>query len=557
MTLLPIVERELRVAARRPKTYRTRCLAAAGLLLLGGGIAGGVTWFSPPGFLVWQAMVALATTVFAVSLCAGAGQPADSLSGEKREGTLGLLFLTDLKSHDIVFGKLVASSIHTLYGLLATFPIFSLVLLVGSVQPSILGFLFLALLNTLFFSLGVGLFASAVSRSQQYATNLAAGIVLGSWAVPGGLSVWLREELRLVELAGVIGLFSPQSMIAGAFLPKVTGAFWISCGITHLAGWLFLGLACLILPRAWQDKARHTPLKPWRLKLHASNFGSAGQGHAFRTRHLDTNPIGWLTLRHRLRVKAIWSTYALVILMVSVFCAVYWSEAEWQPAFVWTSILLHAVTKFDLCALAARQFREERHSGSIELLLTTPLRIGEIIRGQWRALFQIYRWPLLAVICLDISVMAALLLLDRHNLPEVVQAPGGWLMAVGLFVLFGLGQLLDLAALGWLGMWVGLNSRVPAQGSSPAIGIILVLPWGIMVCLFAFLGLLQPPWFLDAGPWPFAITWFVLGLVIDGLAIAYAVGRLRRDFRLAAASRFAPPVTRHWRARLFSRRDLT
>ena len=34
MTFLPIVERELRVAARRPVTYRARLFAAAGVMLV-------------------------------------------------------------------------------------------------------------------------------------------------------------------------------------------------------------------------------------------------------------------------------------------------------------------------------------------------------------------------------------------------------------------------------------------------------------------------------------------------------------------------------------------
>ena len=42
-------------------------------------------------------------------LLSGVWFTADCLSEEKREGTLGLLFLTDLKGYDVVFGKLVAT----------------------------------------------------------------------------------------------------------------------------------------------------------------------------------------------------------------------------------------------------------------------------------------------------------------------------------------------------------------------------------------------------------------------------------------------------------------
>jgi len=49
-------------------------------------------------------------------------------------GTLGLLFLTDLKGHDIVFGKLAASSVNALYSLLAIVPVLGLTLLFGGVS---------------------------------------------------------------------------------------------------------------------------------------------------------------------------------------------------------------------------------------------------------------------------------------------------------------------------------------------------------------------------------------------------------------------------------------
>jgi ABC-type transport system involved in multi-copper enzyme maturation permease subunit len=60
---------------------------------------------------------------FGLSLLAGLFLTSDCLSEEKREGTLGLLFLTDLKSHDIVLGKFVATALSALYCLLALLPV--------------------------------------------------------------------------------------------------------------------------------------------------------------------------------------------------------------------------------------------------------------------------------------------------------------------------------------------------------------------------------------------------------------------------------------------------
>src|SRR5437762_6345486 len=52
---------------------------------------------------------------FVYCLFIGARLTADCLSEEKRDGTLGLLFLTDLKGYDVVFGKLAATSVNSIY----------------------------------------------------------------------------------------------------------------------------------------------------------------------------------------------------------------------------------------------------------------------------------------------------------------------------------------------------------------------------------------------------------------------------------------------------------
>src|SRR6185295_17312104 len=92
---------------------------------------------------------------------------------EKREGTLGLLFLTDLKGYDIVFGKIVATSLNVVYGMLALFPIMAIPLLAGGVTGAEFWRVVMVALNNLFFSLAVGLFCSALSRDERKAMILA------------------------------------------------------------------------------------------------------------------------------------------------------------------------------------------------------------------------------------------------------------------------------------------------------------------------------------------------------------------------------------------------
>src|SRR5262249_20578622 len=149
MNFLPLVERELRMAGRRAATRWIQA-ACVGLALVwlqpallveafgGGAQRGAIVFF----WLSWL--------LFVLCLLAGALLAADCLSSERREGTLGFLFLSNLKSYDVVLGKFCAVSLNAFYGLLAVFPILGLSLLQGGVTFAEFWRMCAALVNALF-----------------------------------------------------------------------------------------------------------------------------------------------------------------------------------------------------------------------------------------------------------------------------------------------------------------------------------------------------------------------------------------------------------------------
>ena len=115
MTFLPLIERELRARSRAPGSYWLR---------FGVGLAG-VLFFLPQFFSVGVAPAVIGKGVFealagtAFALCCGATVvAADTVSRERREGTLGLLFLTRVKSLDVVTGKLGSAGVASLCALM-------------------------------------------------------------------------------------------------------------------------------------------------------------------------------------------------------------------------------------------------------------------------------------------------------------------------------------------------------------------------------------------------------------------------------------------------------
>src|SRR6266567_8470256 len=170
MTVLPVVARELRIAARKRSNFWVRVAAALAAMILGSGFMafstvrgvgaatlGGVLF----GVLTWTSMAA--------ALSAGLFFTSDCLSEEKREGTLGFLFLTDLRGYDVVSGKLLATSVRGFYALLAFLPILAVTQMMGGITGAQYWKSSLSLVNGLFCSLAAGMFISAISRDSQKA----------------------------------------------------------------------------------------------------------------------------------------------------------------------------------------------------------------------------------------------------------------------------------------------------------------------------------------------------------------------------------------------------
>src|SRR2546430_12339307 len=109
MSFLPMVDRELRVPGRRRGTYWNRAFSALVAILFGGWLM--LLYQQSPPHEVGQILFAsLAALTFLYCLLAGVRATAHCLSEEKREGTLGLLFLTDLEGYDVAVGTLAATS---------------------------------------------------------------------------------------------------------------------------------------------------------------------------------------------------------------------------------------------------------------------------------------------------------------------------------------------------------------------------------------------------------------------------------------------------------------
>jgi hypothetical protein len=89
-----------------------------------------------------------------------------------------------LKGHDVVLGKLVATSVHGFYGLLAVFPVLAAPLLLGGITSGEFWRVVLVLMDTFLLSLAIGMLGSALTRDLRRALAANLSLLLLIMVVP-------------------------------------------------------------------------------------------------------------------------------------------------------------------------------------------------------------------------------------------------------------------------------------------------------------------------------------------------------------------------------------
>ncbi len=549
MTILPVAERELRVAARRLSTYWVRCAVPLALLFL-------ATWI----FLTTgrQSQREVGMTIFYLltggltlyALTAGLRSTADCLSEEKRDGTLGLLFLTDLRGYDVVAGKLLANSLTMFYGVLAVLPILAIPLLMGGVAGAEFGRLGLVLLNTLFFSLSAGMLASALCKNSRAAVSASLGIILlvtaGCPAL--GLLEWkLRNGQGSFQTFFLIPspVFTYVAGIDGQFTRALGKLFYWSLGSVHVCAWIFLLLASRIVRQQWQDKPATIRGQQWLGWRQGVLEGGATIRDAFRRRCLDQNAFYWLATRPRSR--AWWNWLPLILAALGWIWGYSKVRDDWfhPGVYGFTAFFLALIYKAMIGSEAGRRLLEDRKIGSLELLLSTPLSVRDILHGQRLSLLRQFGPPIAVMLVADLVMLGAGL-----NHSELGSEGKTYWLLVGIagFIMF----VTDTIALYWMGMWRGLSSKNPRKAFGGAIAPILTLPWIATALTMTFVGLmpneLRRAIYFDSLPlW----LWFGYSMAADLLFSLYARQQLLSQFRVLAAQRYQPKAS--WWQRLTGR----
>ena len=127
---------------------------------------------------------------------------------------------------------------------------------------------------------------------------------------------------------------------------------------------------------------------------------------ANRRELLERNPIEWLANRKR---SGGWVWASLGVVAVGWFMVCLETGRGGGNNFVesfYMALSLHALLKFWIAWEASRRFCEDRSNGTLELLLSTPLSVVDLLRGQIKILYNQFLGPVRAVIVLDFILMS-------------------------------------------------------------------------------------------------------------------------------------------------------
>lgn len=501
MTFLPIVERELRAAARKPSTYRWRTLftlvtsLVAALLVL----IGDQTFGRQVGQAVFPTLASLA---FFYCLLAAASIAADSISEEKREGTLGLLFLTDLKGYDVILGKFVGVSARAFQGLFAFLPVLSVGLVLGGITAGEFWRASLVLTNALFFALCVSLCVSTFCSESHVSLALVLVMLAISISLPPGITYLCAGAGKGSWIA--FDLLSPAACgLRAADLTYRSQAFgfWLTLFGNHSLGWMFLVLASWGLPRYWQDGVATRKGSESALSRQQPNY-------QFRQQLLNVSPILWLTTRNERHRKLIWAIVAVLTFASLGTFGLSLSSDQASPALTTAlGIAIRLILKLWIAWYACATLAEARRTGAVELILATPLRIKEILWGHWKGMQRIFFWP----------VTAAMVITFLPAIETLLHQDIGWsslmILPIPAITLFGVATfVLDVLAIVWVGMWMGITQVRPLQAFAKTVLYVMIIP---------------------------TVAFCLPNILFDLFWMSWARRNLEQGFRRAAAHRYA------------------
>jgi hypothetical protein len=453
--IAPLVARELLAYSRQPWTYWLRLLSALGAVcVLAIMVMTGRNRLGPTDGL---SLFAGSTVIlFFIASLNGLRSTSDCIGSERRQGTLVLLFLADMKLNTILISKLVTNSLRNVWAILGTLPVLGLCILLGGVSGLVFVQGVLAVLAAAWLSLMVGLEQSCRNQGEHEAFS---------------------QGLRRLLFLNLMPFVSPASMVWSTFVARAFSGkayFWVTLGGTVFVGFQHWSLAKTALASNWQEpppeegsvrsdqRAPAAPLVTGHLNKPPRRCG-------------NTPPAYWLFARYGDARQV--TPFAIGVLFVATAAFVVLAVGDTDLIKAMYPLVMGAgrlIQMLAMAKIAPQSFAEIARPGALEILQTTPITLKQIVRAAYDFLINHFRRGVLPMLGLDALVLVVVAM-RRTTVDGSVLSFARVLLAQNSLFLAG------LCAMAVTGIWLGLKQRSLPQASFSTFFYFVLLPASLYV----------------------------------------------------------------------------
>jgi ABC-type transport system involved in multi-copper enzyme maturation permease subunit len=462
---------------------------------------------------------------------------ASAVSQEKDRRTFILLLLTDLRSHEIVVGKLLGSLLQIALLLIGMVPVLALMMLLGGIAPEQVGQAALVIGSA---SLAAGSVGTLIALWREKTFQVLAMTVL----VLVLYLCFARALPTLAELAGQGSAaaatwpawFDPFRALGEVLettpdevigLPPAVGFAVAMFGIT-----LLLNLWGIWKLRVWNPSGE--PVQQRERKEDEDDTKDRVRAHAApgRVREVRGNPILWreiFTRAYGRRPFLVKMSYVLAISLVAYYAlAPLWVQGSHTPFLAAYGIV--PVVILSLLLIAAQSvtaITSERDTGALDLLLVTDLTPKEFIFGKLGGIFynskEYLAPPLILTVAYGVMGLLASPPAKHPEFSRQMNIEAGACVLIGILIMF--------AFVAILGIHVALRADKSRTAVLLTLATVLFLSVGTLVCIYLILinGRFEAQW-----------TSFILYVVAGIGGLWWVLNGDRPSSALTLASWFCP-----------------
>lgn len=531
---LRLFQRELMAAPRRRRFYLKRMIMpACACIILGWGFLTGL--LSQSGTLGLTIMASIFSVTLFIIIPYAMGAAGSLIQRERDERTLGLLLISDITSWGCIAGKMFSAMFSAMMIILSVAPICLLGVSLGGVSAEQILAAFVVLITTLFFCVCLGLMIGAFATTERSmnGTWLLAGIFY--FAIIPAVLALLMATKNIPDLPWVFDVISPFKAMSNAINGRKFELIAFSCVFHVILGFPLLWLAKVFLPMSLERG--ESPAVSLRIRERLKSM--RGLRRWFTPAPIGKNPVFWkdwhffyggtrlILLRFFLPVATLMFIIVAVILINGGWT---WDANVLLPILLIAGTLSALVFFAGAISNLSMCFNREKRSRALEVLLTTSMMPGEILRGKvLSALLSIAPWGVMSLLCLFGAIFVAL--------PGILlSSRADFLSGTGMVVL-GILEVASMAlAYGSLSVLLSLRYRK---------NIGFVVCFGVFIAwnscgrsLLSLPTMLLPMAFSRSNYSPFLIfiSYFGFDILVHLVAALLFIMAIRRSFRVLALS---------------------